>query len=141
MFKSYDQDIGMMTNNTSKKLVHYINKKLKRFHLTTEQWVVLVNLSKKDMISQKNLAKISNKDQSTLTRILDIMERKNFIKRHTSKNDRRSFVIHITEDGLNTCKKITPFLEETFKDILKDISYEELKIYCKVLLQIDKNID
>lgn len=140
MLKSYDEDIGMLTNKTSKKLVHYVNKQLKKFHLTTEQWLVLVNLSKKNRISQKLLAEISDKNQSTLTRILDIMERKNFIERHASKEDRRSFVIHITEDGVNICKKVTPFLEEIFKDILHDISYEELNIYRKVLLQINKNI-
>ncbi|WP_368489782.1 MarR family winged helix-turn-helix transcriptional regulator [Clostridium sp. BJN0013] len=141
MFQSYDEDIGMLTNKTSKKLVHYVNKQLKRFHLTTEQWLVLVNLSKKNRISHKLLAEISDKDQSTLTRILDIMGRKNFIERHASENDRRSFVIHITEDGLNICNKVIPFLEEIFKDILHDISCEELKIYRKVLLQINKNID
>lgn len=141
MFKSYDEDIGMLTNKTSKKLVHHLNKQLKEFHLTTEQWLVLMNLSKQNGISQKFLAEISDKDQSTLTRILDIMERKNFIERHASENDRRSFVIHITKDGLNVCKKVIPFLEEIFKDILHDISYEELNIYRKVLLQISKNIN
>lgn len=141
MLRSYDEDIGMLTNKTSKKLVHHLNKQLKKFHLTTEQWLVLMNLSKQNKISQKLLAEISDKDQSTLTRILDIMERKNFIERHSSKEDRRSFVIHITQDGINICKKVTPFLEEIFGDILCDISYEELKIYRKVLLQINKNIN
>ncbi|MFL0197232.1 MarR family winged helix-turn-helix transcriptional regulator [Clostridium sp. WILCCON 0269] len=140
MFQSYDQDIGMLTNKTTKKLMHYINSKLKKFHLTTEQWAVLMNLSKKNKINQKLLAEISDKDQPTLTRILDILERKKFIERHSCKEDRRSFVIHITEDGLNICKKVAPFLEEIFKDILKDISYENLEIYSEVLLQINKNI-
>ncbi|MCB2361328.1 MarR family winged helix-turn-helix transcriptional regulator [Clostridium estertheticum] len=56
------------------------------------------------MTSQKNLAEVSSKDQSTLTRIIDILERKNFIERHPNKEDRRSIAIHITADGLGTCK-------------------------------------
>lgn len=141
MFESYDQDIGMLTNKTNKKLIHYLNRKLEKFHLTTEQWLVLLKLSKQDKISQKLLAEVSGKDQSTLTRILDILERKKFIQRHPSKEDRRYFVIHITEEGLGITQKVDPFLEEIFKDVLKGISYEKLKIFNEILLQIDENID
>jgi len=141
MFESYDQDIGMLTNKINKKLMHYLNTKLVKFHLTTEQWAVLMRLSKQNKISQKQLADISGKDQSTLTRIIDILERKKFIERHSSQEDRRSLVIHITEDGLSTCKSVTPFLEDTFNDILNGISYEKLKIFSEVFLKIDENID
>jgi len=141
LFESYDQDIGMLTNKINKKLIHYLNTKLVKFDITTEQWAVLMKLSKQNKISQKHLAEISTKDQSTLTRIIDILERKKFIQRHQSKEDRRSIVIHITEDGLITCKKVAPFLEEIFYDVLKGISDEKLKIFNEVFLQIDENID
>jgi MarR family transcriptional regulator, transcriptional regulator for hemolysin len=141
MFESYDQDIGMLTSKTTKKLIHYLNSNLEKFNLTTEQWLVLLKLSKQNKISQKLLAEVSGKDQSTLTRILDILERKDFIERHISKEDRRSFTIHITEEGLCICKNVTPFLEEIFKDMLKGISHEKLKIFSEVLLQIDENIN
>jgi len=141
MFESYDQDIGMLTNKISKKLLSYLNSNLEEFNLTTEQWLVLLKLSKQNKINQKLLAEISGKDQSTLTRILDILERKKFIEKHPSKEDRRSFVIHITDDGLSISKKVVPFLENLFNDLLKDIPYEKLKIYNEVLLQIDERIN
>lgn len=141
MFESYDQDIGMLTNKISKKLIYYVNSNLEKFNLTTEQWIVLLNLSKQNKISQKLLAKLSGKDQSTLTRILDILERKNFIERHPSKEDRRSFAIHITETGLNITEQVIPFLDELFNNLLEDISYEKLEIYNEVLLKIDNNIN
>ncbi|QGU96025.1 hypothetical protein GOM49_13815 [Clostridium bovifaecis] len=72
---------------------------------------------------------------------IDILERKNFIERHPSEKDRRSFVIHITEAGLNITKEVIQFLDGLFNNLLKDIPYEKLKIYNEVLLQIDENID
>ena len=141
MFESYDQDIGMLTNKTAKKLIGYLNSNLDKFNLTTEQWVVLLNLSKQNKISQKSLAEISGKDQSTLARILDILERKAFIERHPSKEDRRSFVIHITASGLNVVREVSPFLEDLFNNLLKNISLEKLEIYNEVLLKIDENIN
>ncbi|MBE6088370.1 MAG: MarR family transcriptional regulator [Clostridium beijerinckii] len=141
MFESYDQDIGMLTNKVSKKLTSYLNNKLEKFNITTEQWTVLLKLSKQNKISQKLLAEVSGKDQSTLARILDILERKAFIERHPSKEDRRSFEIHITDSGLNLVGDVSPFLEDLFNKLLKDISLEKLEVYNAVLLKIDKNIN
>ncbi|AVK48840.1 transcriptional regulator [Clostridium sp. MF28] len=141
MFESYDQDIGMLTNKVSKKLTSYLNNKLEKFNITTEQWTVLLKLSKQNKISQKLLAEVSGKDQSTLARILDILERKAFIERHPSKEDRRSFEIHITDSGLNIIGEVSPFLEDLFNKLLKDISLEKLEVYNAVLLKIDKNIN
>ncbi|OCA96360.1 MarR family winged helix-turn-helix transcriptional regulator [Clostridium beijerinckii] len=141
MFESYDQDIGMLTNKVSKKLTSYLNNKLEKFNITTEQWTVLLKLSKQNKISQKLLAEVSGKDQSTLARILDILERKAFIERHPSKEDRRSFEIHITDSGLNLVGEVSPFLEDLFNKLLKDISPEKLEVYNAVLLKIDKNIN
>ena len=141
MFESYDQDIGMLTNKVSKKLTSYLNNKLEKFNITTEQWTVLLKLSKQNKISQKLLAEVSGKDQSTLARILDILERKAFIERHPSKEDRRSFEIHMTDSGLNLVGDVSPFLEDLFNKLLKDISLEKLEVYNSVLLKIDKNIN
>lgn len=99
----------MLTNKVSKKLTSYLNNKLEKFNITTEQWTVLLKLSKQNKISQKLLAEVSGKDQSTLARILDILERKTFIERHPSKEDRRSFEIHITDSGLNLVGEVSPF--------------------------------
>lgn len=141
MIKSYDESIGRLTNITNKNLLHFLNKNLEKFNITTEQWTVLFNLSNQNKISQKSLAKITNKDQPTLTRILDILERKNLIERHPSKEDRRSFLLHITENGLILKENILPFIENLFRGILKGVSPEDLNIYICVLLQINKNID
>ncbi|MBN7575508.1 MarR family winged helix-turn-helix transcriptional regulator [Clostridium beijerinckii] len=141
MFESYDQDIGMLTNKVSKKLTSYLNNKLEKFNITTEQWTVILKLSNQNKISQKLLAEVSGKDQSTLARILDILERKAFIERHPSKEDRRSFEIHITDSGLNLVEEVSPFLEDLFNKLLKDISPEKLDVYNAVLLKIDNNIN
>lgn len=140
MFVSYDQSVGNFTNLVNKKLVYYLNSQLGAFDITAEQWHVLLKLSKQNNINQKVLSQIVNKDQPTLTRMLDILERKSLVERHASKEDRRSFCIHITEKGLALTEKLIPYIEDIFKQILNGISKEDLNIYLDVLAQIDKNI-
>ncbi|MBU3072610.1 hypothetical protein KPL43_04285 [Clostridium estertheticum] len=67
--------------------------------------------------------------------MIDILERKNFIKRHPNKEDRRSIDIHITADGLGTCKKVTPFLEDINGTVYienKHIKVPKLKSMIKI---------
>lgn len=141
MFTSYDQNVGNFTNLINKKMVYYLNSQLAFFDITAEQWQVLLNLSQQNNINQKVLSEIVKKDQPTLTRMLDILERKSLVKRQASKDDRRSFCIEITEKGLELTKKLVPYIEDIFKKILDGISEEQLNIYLNVLNQIDENIN
>ncbi|NMM62461.1 MarR family transcriptional regulator [Clostridium sp. P21] len=140
MLKSYDENFGNFTTLVNRKIIHYLNSQLIEFDITADQWQVLLKLSRQDKISQKILSKMVNKDQPTLTRMLDILERKALIERHTSKEDRRSFSIHITKKGLDLTQKLIPYIENIFKKILNGVSEKNLSIYLDVLVQIDENI-
>lgn len=140
MFESYDKSIGNFTSLVNKKMIYFLNSQLAAFDITAEQWQVLVTLSKQNKINQKILSKAVNKDQPTLTRMLDILERKSLVERHVSKEDRRSFSIHITEKGLSLTEKLIPYIEDIFEKMLNDISEKELKTYIDVLTKIDNNI-
>lgn len=140
MFESYDKNIGNFTSLINKKMVYFLNSQLGVFDLTAEQWQVLLTLSKQNKINQKILSQAVNKDQPTLTRMLDILERKALVERHLSKEDRRSFSVHITEKGLNLTEKLTPYIEDIFKKILNGISEKDLETYLDVLTKIDNNI-
>ena len=72
-------------------------------------------------INQKLLATEVKKDQPTLTRMLDILERKSLVERHLSKEDRRSYSVHITKKGLNHTEKLAPYIEDIFKNLLNGI--------------------
>lgn len=141
MFESYDKNVGNFTSLVNKKMVYFLNSQLGVFDITAEQWQVLLTLSKQNRISQKVLSQAVNKDQPTLTRMLDILERKALVERHASKEDRRSFSIYITEKGLDLTDKLTPYIEDIFRKILNGISENDLKIYLDVLTRIDNNIN
>lgn len=140
MIESYDKNVGNYTNLICKKMINYLNSKLAEYDITAEQWQVMLILSKHNKINQKLLAGEVKKDQPTLTRMLDILERKSLVERHLSKEDRRSYSVHITEKGLNQTEKLVPYIEDIFKNLLDGISEEDLNIYLDVLDKININI-
>ncbi|WP_242983127.1 MarR family winged helix-turn-helix transcriptional regulator [Clostridium drakei] len=98
MITSLDKSIGMSINYVNKKIQRYLSINLEKY-ITTEQWAVLLKLVEKEGINQKLLSKEVEKDQATLTRILDILERKSLIIRKKSPEDRRAFLIYTTDNG------------------------------------------
>lgn len=141
MVMSMDKSIGSASVRTSKKLSRILNVYLKPFHITTEQWSVLRTLSESDRISQKELSELADKDQATLTKILDLLEKHDFVKRIANPADRRSYLIAITGKGTDLTKEVAPFLEDIFSDIINGIDENSLTIYQEVLLSLERNID
>ncbi|WP_423409388.1 MarR family winged helix-turn-helix transcriptional regulator [Heyndrickxia sp. MSNUG] len=141
MEMSMDKAIGSASVRLSKKLTRYINLQLKPFSITTEQWSVLRTLSESNDISQKELSERADKDQATLTKILDLLEKNKFIERVQNPSDRRSFLIKITQKGAQLVKEVTPYLEEVFAKITDSIQAEKLAIYKETVLSLENNIE
>lgn len=137
---SLDKTIGMHMNYVNRKVLRYLSVNLKKYNITTEQWSTLLHLSEKDGVNQKQLARELDKDQATLVRILDILERKKLVVRKQSPEDRRSFLIYVTLDGKKLKQEIYPFVEDVFEHITNGISKEQLALFIDTLNKIEKNI-
>ncbi len=128
---------------TSKMIDFFLqeNFKNKGIYLSKEQVVVLKILHRKDGVNQNELAFLTLRDKSTLTRLLSKMESKDLIKRQRSKEDKRVSQVFLTQEGKNVYEKAEPILLE-FLDILgEDITQEEKEITTKVLKKIQLNMD
>ncbi|WP_419880692.1 MarR family winged helix-turn-helix transcriptional regulator [Peribacillus sp. B-H-3] len=126
------EPVGMLISQTSRNLLRFLALQLKEYEVTPEQWSVLKSLEINDGVTQKELSQKTDKDQATLTRILDILERKLLIERRPNKEDRRSFLIHITEAGKKLKEHLYPFIEGLYgKQLLNGISEEDLTCFSR----------
>jgi MarR family transcriptional regulator, transcriptional regulator for hemolysin len=141
MYPSLDESIGFSTAQMSRNLIRYLTHYLKPYDITPEQWTVLKNLTEHQGISQKDLACKAKKDQPTLTRILDILERKKLIQKRMNKEDRRSFFIYATNKGEGLKQVLYPFIECLFENVLRGIPVEKLDIYRQVMFLMNENIE
>jgi DNA-binding MarR family transcriptional regulator len=67
--------------------------------LTVDQWVVLDHIKPNPGITQNDLGVITYKDAPTITRILDILVKKELIERKMLNSDRRKFALTLTPNG------------------------------------------
>lgn len=112
----------------------------KEYGLTPEQFVVLYILFKQEGLYQRQLAKLTLKDRPNITRILDILEKRDFVARETAINNRRIVKVFITHEGRMQVAKILPDLYEAREKTIKGLSEEEIRILEKTLKKICENL-
>ncbi len=83
------------------------------FDVTCEQWSVLVHLGKKNGQSQQQLAEFTCKDKTTITRLIDNMEKHNLVVRVPDKSDKRQKLIYLTKKGRDLQEKLTKVIQKT----------------------------
>lgn len=113
----------------------------KPYDLIPEQAGILRRLGEQDGISQKELAIRAAKDQRNITRLLDQLEKKKLVRREHNKEDRRSFLAYLTEDGKEINKKIILVEEEIMEIIFKGISEEKIVLWKDIIDEISENIN
>ena len=117
---------------------YFLNEGLQ---ITPEQYIVLDTLWDKGAMSQQKLADIMQKDKNSVTKLVDILEKKNLLTRKSDKNDRRVKILEVTELAASLKEKTTVVALNAVNDLLKNIHEDDLKKVIEVLRKINANID
>ena len=138
-----DDNLVPWIGKTAKMMEYFITNYLQEegYNITKEQWILMFHLSQQEEIQQNNLACVSNRNKTSLTRIVTTLEKKGYVKRVPDKLDKRSKLISLTEDGI-TLLRNTKYIFEGIKERLSiGISVEESKQMIEILKKVQQNID
>lgn len=101
--------------------------------VTLGQAGILFLLRERDGRSMTELSKVLAVENSTLTGLIDRLERAGFVTRAPHPKDRRSFRIHITPEGIGECDKASPIVRRMNEEIKSGFSTEEIEAFKRVL--------
>lgn len=127
---------------TLKKLRNYWQKTfddLKK-DITVDQWLLLENIYKFKKITHNELAKEAAKDITTVSRIIELLVKKELVEREVSKDDRRKVFLTLTEEGVKKYKDVRPVVLEMRKVGWKDLSETDYKELTRILDAIYANV-
>ena len=113
-----------------------MTEKLSVFEITPVQYAVLYCLWENDRRSPKEIAERLKLENSTISGILERMEKKGLIQRSISKEDRRYIQVILTEKGTALKADVLTAVEQVNDDVLSVFSSEEceiLKSYLRTL--------
>jgi DNA-binding MarR family transcriptional regulator len=127
---------------TSKSFRWRLNRKFAQagHDITSEQWRILTCLWHKDGQRQQDLADVVHKDKTSITRIIDSMEKRVVVVRIPDKLDRRQKLIYLTDKGKRLREELMQIVEKTSLEAQQGIEPEHLDIFRDVLAKIRNNL-
>ena len=119
----------------------YAMKKIREsgYKITTDQWLILKSILENPKITQQELAKNVFKDNASVTRIIELMVKSNYLKRKVDFNDRRKSILSVTKEGKDIIENVQSIILQNRKEALEDVSKEDLDIMNIILQKIIKN--
>ncbi|MDY8135978.1 MarR family transcriptional regulator [Aquimarina sp. 2201CG5-10] len=126
-----DQSAGYLINMTALLLKRELNTVIKNNNIdvTTEQWAILNRLNEKSGLTQKEVAKLTFKDNANITRIVDKLVAKGLVERQSAPDDRRTWRIFITKNGRTVRDNIEPLAKEVLKKATKGLSKKDVEAF------------
>lgn len=106
--------------------------------LTKEQFIVLLCLEERPK-PQSSLANITERDKGSLTRLVQSLEKKKYVKRKVCSEDNRVNHVEMTAKGKVILNKTKPVISELFDRIQVNIDEKEKEIAMRVIEQIQNN--
>ena len=102
-----------------------IKKELKKMNLTHPQFVVLASLAyllqDSDEVTQVMISKLSGIDVMTVSQILNLLEKNDFVKRKEHSRDTRAKAVILNKKGEEVLQKAVPLVEQ-----IDEIFFEKL---------------
>jgi DNA-binding MarR family transcriptional regulator len=97
---------------------------------------VLLSLWNEDGLKANELGKRSGLEPSTMTGLIDRMERDGLVKRDPDPNDRRANRIHLTQKGVNAEISTTKIVSNTLEKVFCSIPENDIETTKNVLRTI-----
>ncbi len=143
MFPGMENLMMPWIGKTMKHIDLFIATKMTQHGLKlTRQQVILMKILYHDgPLPQNDLAFLTDRDKTSLTRLLSTMEKKNLVARITSPDDKRVNVVHLTKNGEKVLNETAPVLFEVIMHMQEGISAEEQQTVIGVMKKIQDNIE
>ncbi len=133
---------GFLIERTAKKIKQTLQKVFNelKVDITVDQWVILNELNQHGPLSQNELGNFSFKDAPTVTRIIDLLSKKDLVKRKMDKNDRRKYNVELTAKGNKMVNKLLPYIVEFRKMGWEGLTEKDIKKLQKILDKVFDNM-
>ncbi len=128
---------------TGKWMSFFVAERFKKYNskLTIEQWVLLKYLHLEDGLKQNDLADITNRNKTSLTRLIHTMEKYHLVVRVPDKTDKRVNRIFLTKKGREVFASTLPIIKEVKRDLESGLSEKEISSLIKILNKVKGNIE
>ena len=139
----FHMNLGMLINSAHRAMTKRFVQNAHELGLdiSLDQWMVLGPIWQRGDASQKELGDMCLKDKTSVTRIIDTLEKKNLVVRVPDQLDHRVNRVILTNAGKQLFYDVLPVMEKTREEVKKNIPDEDIEIFKNVLSSIIINLE
>ena len=133
---------SFLLDRTARRVKQYAKQQFRElgWAITVDQWAVLKQLYDQGPQNQRELGEKTFKDNPTITRILDLLVQKDYITRSPHPDDRRSFVIELTNSGKTLVEACLPEVQNIRMKAWENLSEKDFVEFKRILDSIYQNL-
>jgi DNA-binding MarR family transcriptional regulator len=109
--------------------------------LTPEQWMVLVRLWERDVMSQNELCEATLRDRATMSRIIDGMETRGLVSRRPSPDDARTRLVSPTAEATRLRRRLLPAVRAMVAELEAGVEESDLQTTRRTLQRLFLNLE
>ena len=139
----FHMSMGMLINSAHRAMTkRFVQNAMKSgLDISLDQWMVLGPIWQLESASQKELGEITLKDKTSITRLVDVLEKKNLVVRVEDQIDHRIKRVILTNAGKQLFFDVLPIMEKTREEVRKNISDQDIETFKRVLSSIIVNLE
>src|SRR5882724_6763978 len=136
-----DSYLPYLLNRAGSRIATSFSERVRPLGATLQTWRVLAALRERDGRRMGDLSLTTSIEVSTLTRLVDNMEKKGLVTRRRDGDDTRAVLLHVTAAGKRLTRRILPIAERYEKVALRGFSAAEAETLKAALRQFYSNMD
>ena len=138
-----EASLGSIVRRAERMLNNRLNQHFKRngYNVTTEQYRILINLWNRDGQNQQELAEATFKNKTSITRLINSLEKKNLVVRIPDKSDHRNNLIYLTKKGQGLPEVLTGMDKKVLEQAQTGICEDEVEKCKTVLCRVISNLE
>ncbi|WP_322998438.1 MarR family transcriptional regulator [Castellaniella sp.] len=134
-----DRNVGLLIRHLHTLVHRVIDLRTLPMGLTANQWRPLLLIEYKKIDTPAELARAMNVDTGAMTRMLDRLETKGFVRRDRIPEDRRVVKISLTDPGHALTEQILPIIADALNLHLQGFSEDEIRMLLALLKRMIQN--
>jgi len=136
-----EQFLPYLLNRAGARIAAAFNAEMRQIGASLQVWRVLAALREKDGRRMGDLSETTSIEVSTLTRLVDNMEKDGLVVRRRDSGDARAIALYVTASGRRLTQRIVPIAERYEAVALKGFTAGEVAVLKKALRRLYENMD
>ena len=130
-----------LLNRAGARIATAFGEEVRPLGASLQMWRVLAALREQDGLRMGQLGDMTSIEVSTLTRLVDGMEKNGLVERRRNADDARVVTLHMTPAGRRLTRRILPIAERYEAVALKGFSAAEAETLRNALRRLYANMD